>query len=75
MSITEELRIRARGGHEGSKELEAICEIAADEIERLRAALSGCVEHMEYSTPQGRGAFNIARNLLSPERTNGQAEK
>lgn len=40
---------------------------AAREIERLRAALDKCIEHMEWSTPQGEKAYKAAKALLSDD--------
>lgn len=35
-----------------------------DNEKRLEAALRGCLEHMEWSTPQGRAAYEEGRAAL-----------
>lgn len=35
-----------------------------EEVGRLRESLNGCLEHMEWSTPQGRAACEAARAIL-----------
>lgn len=35
------------------------------QVERLRKALNDCVEHMEWSTPQGEAAYQEAKLLLT----------
>lgn len=39
IAFANELRIRAEGGHEGARELEIMCGMAAEEIDALVAAL------------------------------------
>lgn len=36
----------------------------AEAAEALRAALVGCIEHMEWSTPQGKAAYEAAKIAL-----------
>jgi hypothetical protein len=38
----------------------------------LRTALSECIEHMEWSTPQGKAAWEAAQLALSPPNSGGE---
>lgn len=55
----EHFRTTSRATEENSPILRAIARRKA-ERQALLSALQGCVEHMEWSTPQGKDAYSTA---------------
>jgi len=62
-SVTYQLPSRTPMGVEETKRIANARLIAA--APDLLEALSGCVEHMEHSTPQGQAAYEAARTAIA----------